>query len=338
MSVKKVNGRWYYEFMMFGIRKHGACRGCKERSDALEFEAEIKEELSLIHRGKKTTESLITVKEMFELFLEYSKANNKEKTISINESRIEFFKEYFGEKTKITEITPAKIEELKIYLTNKNNKSNSTFNRYYASLSKAFNLIITEKKLNMQNPCKLVKKLKEDNTKDRYLTPEEEKKLMKELSPHLKPIVICALTTGLRLSNILNLKWESIDLEQNYIEILKQENKGHKKIKLPIAPKFKEELEKIGIKKEGYVFVNPDTGKPYTTIKTGFNRALDRAGIKNFRFHDLRHTVGTRLVANGADLITVKEFLAHSQITTTQRYMHSTPENMLNAIDILNNF
>lgn len=91
-------------------------------------------------------------------------------------------------------------------------------------------------------------------------------------------------------------------------------------------------------KKEGYVFINPDTNKPYTTIKTGFKRALERAGIENFRFHDLRHTVGTRLVANGADSMTVKEFLAHSQITTTQRYMHPTPENMLNAIDILNNF
>ena len=161
--------------MIFGIRKHGACRGCNDRSSALEYEAEIKEELSLIHRGKKTSESLITIKEMFELFLEYSKANNKEKTIRVNESRVDFFKEYFGEKTKITEITPAKIEELKIYLTKKNDKSNSTFNRYYATLSKAFNLVITEKKLNMINPCKLVKKLKEDNEKIRYLTPEEEK-------------------------------------------------------------------------------------------------------------------------------------------------------------------
>lgn len=176
MAVKKINNRWYYEFMMFGIRKHGACRGCNDRSSALEYEAEIKEELSLIHRGKKSSESLITIKEMFELFLEYSKANNKEKTIKVNESRIAFFKEYFGEKTKITEITPAKIEELKIYLTKKNDKSNSTFNRYYATLSKAFNLVITEKKLNMINPCKLVKKLKEDNEKKQILNHGRRKK------------------------------------------------------------------------------------------------------------------------------------------------------------------
>lgn len=338
MSVKKVNNRWYYSFMMFGIRKHGACRGCTSRSSALEYEAEIKEELSLIHRGKKTSESLITIKEMFDLFDEYSKANLKESTKKSNSSKVVFFRDYFGEKTKITDVTPAKIEDLKVYITEKLKRNPATYNRYFTVLSKAFNLIITEKKLNMINPCKLVKKLKENNYKIRYLTADEENRLMKELSEHLKPIVICALTTGLRLSNILNLKWESIDIKQNFIEILKQENKGHKQIRLPIAPKFKRELEKIGIKKEGYVFINPDTNKPYTTIKTGFNRALERAGIKNFRFHDLRHTVGTRLVANGADLITVKEFLAHSDIKTTQRYMHPTPENMLNAIDILDNF
>ena len=338
MAVKKINNRWYYEFMMFGIRKHGACRGCNDRSSALEYEAEIKEELSLIHRGKKTSESLITIKEMFDLFEEYSKANLKDSTKKSNSSKITFFRNYFGEKSKITEITPAKIEDLKVYITENLERNPATYNRYFTVLSKAFNLIITEKKLNMINPCRLVKKLKENSYKIRYLTIDEEKRLMEELSESLKPIVICALTTGLRLSNILNLRWESIDIEQNFIEILKQENKGHKQIRLPIAPKFKIELEKIGIKKEGYVFINPATGEQYKTIKTGFKGALRRAGIKNFRFHDLRHTVGTRLVANGADLITVKEFLAHSDIKTTQRYMHPTPENMLNAIDILNNF
>ena len=136
----------------------------------------------------------------------------------------------------------------------------------------------------------------------------------------------------------MNLKWESIDLKYGFIEILKQENKGHKKIQIPLSNKFKEELEKIGIKKSGYVFINPDTQKPYTTIKTGFNRALQRAGIENFRFHDLRHTVGTRLVASGADLQTVKEILAHSDIKTTQRYTHPVKENLKKAIDILDKF
>ena len=322
--------------MLYGIRKHGACKGCRTISEALEFEAEIKNDVSLIYRKKKDLSEIITIKQMFDYFLEYSETNNSKHQYEQNKHKVEVFKKYFGN-IVISEITPEKIEKFKKFLLDSGLK-NSSINRYYSSLSKAFNLIILNRKLRMQNPCTLVKKLKEDNTIMRYLTEEEEKRLLKELAPHLRPIVICALTTGLRLSNILNLKWESINLDVGFIEILKQENKGHKKIQIPLSKKFKKELKKIGIKNSGYVFINPDTQKPYTTIKSGFNKALERAGIENFRFHDLRHTVGTRLVASGVDLQTVKELLAHSSITTTQRYTHPVKQNIKNAIDILDCF
>ncbi|MDY6358451.1 MAG: tyrosine-type recombinase/integrase [Cyanobacteriota bacterium] len=323
--------------MIYGIRKHGACKGCRTKSEALEFEAEVKNEISLIHRNKKDESDIITLKQMFKEFLEYSKANNKPTTYKYNKTQTQLLLKLWGVKTPISEITPEHLEDLKLYMKRKK-LSSATYNKYFAAVSKAFNNAIRNHKLNLVNPCCYVKKLKEDNQKQRYLTREEEERLMQELSPHLKPIVICALTTGLRLSNILNLKWESIDFEYNFIEILKQENKGHKKIQIPLSEKFKKELKKIGIKKSGYVFINPKTGQPYTTIKTGFNRACERAGIENLRFHDLRHTVGTRLVANGADLQTVKEYLAHSDLKTTQRYLHPTPENMLKAVAILDKF
>lgn len=337
MSVYEKNGKWYYAFMLFGIRKHGACKGVNDKTGALEYEAEVKERLSLVHRGKISEADIISFNQMCKLFLEYSEVNNAKHQYNQNEHKVEFFKQFFGENTAISSITPSKIEDMKRVLLNKGLK-NSSVNRYYSALSKAFNLIIINKKLTIANPCRAVQKLKEDNEIIRYLTEDEEKRLMKELSKHLKPIVICALTTGLRLKNILNLKWESINFEFNFIEILKQENKGHKQIQIPLSEKFKKELEKIGIKKNGYVFINPDTNKPYTTIKTGFNKALKRAGIENFRFHDLRHTVGTRLVANGADLQTVKEYLAHSDIKTTQRYLHPVNENMKKAVAILDSF
>ena len=63
----------------------------------------------------------------------------------------------------------------------------------------------------MLNPCKCVQKLKEDNQIIRYLSIEEEDRLFRVLPERIKPIIVCALTTGLRLSNVLNLKWESID-------------------------------------------------------------------------------------------------------------------------------
>lgn len=338
MSVYEKNGKWYYKCQVYNVRKHGACKGCKDVSEALEFEAEIKNKISLIHRKKADESEMITVGEMLDEFLAYSKINNKPSTYKDNKHRVRLLKGFFGDKTIIASIKVSKIENLKTYIVIDLKDSKSTFNRYFAVLKKAFNLLIINHRLNLLNPCNLVKPLKTDNSIMRYLTLEEEERLMKELSPHLKPIVICALTTGLRLSNILNLKWESINFDYGYIEILKQENKGHKQIQIPLSSRFKKELKKIGIKQKGYVFINPDTHKPYKTIKTGFNRALERAGIENFRFHDLRHTVGTRLVASGADLQTVKEILAHSDIKTTQRYMHPVKENLKRAIDILDNF
>lgn len=336
MRVYEKQGKWYCEVMVFGKRKHRACKGCRSYSEAMEFATDLAHEMSLIHRGKIPDSKIITIDEMFKAYLKYSKANKK--TFSKDEQIVPILKDFFGGKKPISEITPNKIEGLKLYLTEDKGLSNSTFNRYYAALSKAFNIIIDDKDLNIANPCRKVKKLKEDNQKTRYLTKEEEERLLSQLAGHLKPIVICALTTGLRIANVLNLKWESIDFEYNFIEILKQENKGHKKIQLPLSTKLKVELEKIGVQDSGFVFINPDTNEPYTNIYKGFNRALERANIENFTFHDLRHTVATRLIANGADLKTVKEYLAHSQISTTQRYLHATPENMQKAVDILDSF
>ena len=80
------------------------------------------------------------------------------------------------------------------------------------------------------------------------------------------------------------------------------------------------------------------TDLPYRGIRKSFKTALEQAGIQNFRFHDLRHTVGTRLVAGGSDLQTVKEYLAHSDLKTTQRYLHPVNENMQKAVNILDSF
>ena len=215
MSVYEQNARWYYNFMLYGIRKHGACRGCRTRSEALEFEAEIKNDVSLIHRNKKDLSEIITVKQMFNEYLEYSKINNKPDVYRDNKHKVDVMEEFFGADTTINKITPALIEKLKAYIIDKLKLTKATFNRYFASLKKAFNLLIINHKLNMLNPCKLVSAFTEDNQIIRYLTEDEEKRLMKELPKYLKPIIICALTTGLRKSNILNLKWESIDFEYN---------------------------------------------------------------------------------------------------------------------------
>jgi integrase len=91
-----------------------------------------------------------------------------------------------------------------------------------------------------------------------------------------------------------------------------------------------------GLKKEKeYVFANPQTGKPLSDLQTGFKAACKKAGIRDLRFHDLRHTAATYMVMGGVDLVTVKEILGHATIQMTMRYAHPTPENKRHAVDVL---
>jgi len=83
-------------------------------------------------------------------------------------------------------------------------------------------------------------------------------------------------------------------------------------------------------------FVFTYQGKPLKSVRTAFANSCKRAGIKNLRFHDLRHTFATRLVLAGVDLATVSKLLGHSSIQMTMRYAHPTPEALKNAVSKLN--
>lgn len=356
MSVYEKNGKWFYEFMQKGERGHGRCYGCTERKQAAEFENDMKYELSLIQRGKVKVERKFTFNDMMNFYMSYSEANKKSSFKDI--TYIKYLNEFFGRSTDVSIIKPRDIENFKAYMTKDLKRSNATFNRYFSALKKAYNVLLdNDDDITFKNPCRKVKKLKEDNKKEAYLTEEMEKALLQELAIHLRPIVICALQTGLRKSNILNLMWENVDLEMGFIEVLKQENKGHKKIQIPISPKLEELLYDLIVERyiapllvmqngfnlkfivyNSYVFINPHTGERCKEIKTGFNKAVERAKIDNFTFHDLRHTVGTRLGNSGTDVRVIQEILAHSDISTTMRYMHATPESKVKAIAVLNSF
>jgi site-specific recombinase XerD len=90
--------------------------------------------------------------------------------------------------------------------------------------------------------------------------------------------------------------------------------------------------------KTDYIFINPETDNPYMDIKHSFHSVLEKAKINTFRFHDLRHTVATRLVEMGTDLVVVKDILGHAKIETTMRYAHPVPKRKLEAIETLNDY
>lgn len=333
MGIYKKSGKFYCRIQYKGERRNLLCAGARDENEAKVFMANALNHLVLVVNGLAIDETkAIKFKDLTNIFLNYSRTNKKD--FKRDKTKIKILLEFFGDKTLADKITPKLIEDFKAKMLE--TYSNAYVNRYLACLKTIFNLGIKNEVIT-NNPMKAVKMLKEDNQKIRYLTKEEEVRLFEHLPEHLKPIVICALQTGLRKSNILNLRWELVDLEFGFIEILAQQNKGHKIIKIPISDKLRETFEQLPNISE-YVFANPDTGLPYKDISEGFKNACKKAQIENFRFHDLRHTVATRLVEKGIDIRVVQEIMAHSSIVTTQRYMHPTPKRKKEAISVLNSY
>jgi len=232
-------------------------------------------------------------------------------------------------------ITPLMIERFR-KLRLKAGNAKTTCNRYLQLLKRMLNVAIDEGYLE-KNPAQKVKLYSEkDNLKERILTEEEEPKLLDASSEHLKSILTVALNTGLRRGELLNLKWNQIDFKARMLRV--EKTKSGKMRHIPINDVLFNELSRLKSEngQNSYIFFNPETGKPYLDMKTGFKGACRRAGIKGLRFHDLRHTFATRLIQAGVDIVTVQNLLGHHSVTVTQRYTHSNDEQKRKAVELLN--
>lgn len=182
-----------------------------------------------------------------------------------------------------------------------------------------------------------VKPLRDDSKRLRYLSKEECQSLINACDPHLKPVVITALNSGMRRGEILNLEWDSnIDLKHGFILLNQDQTKNSERKEIPISETLRTTLQSITRRLDvPYVFYDHVTGKPYQDVKRSFKTALRRSGIKDFHFHDLRHTFASHLVMAGVDITTVSKLLGHKSLNMTLRYSHLAPSHMVKAIGIL---
>ena len=137
----------------------------------------------------------------------------------------------------------------------------------------------------------------------------------------------------MRRGEILSLKWDDIDFEHRIIHLLN--TKSRKKREVPMNQGVFRALNAVTRhSKSEYVFCKKD-GSVIGDIKKSFSTALKKSGIKDFRFHDLRHTAASQLVMAGIDLNTVRELLGHSSLAMTMRYAHLSPDHKKQAVDAL---
>jgi integrase len=182
-----------------------------------------------------------------------------------------------------------------------------------------------------KNPVKGVKFLAENNKMLRVLSVDEEARLVGCCSPYLQDLLTFAINTGFRLGEILNLKWTEVDLDNATIRMLVKKNR--RVLDMPVNEAALSVLRGWhGIRKCEYVFFNPETGGQWKDLWFGLKKACRKAGLDDVTWHTFRHTFASRLNHEGADLMTVKELLGHSDIKTTMRYAHSNREARRSAV------
>ena len=153
---------------------------------------------------------------------------------------------------------------------------------------------------------------------------------MAHCQDHLKGIVIVALNTGMRKAEILGLKWRDVDIKRNILYL--RETKNGEKREVPINEQVKTVLiNTLRNSKSEYVFNY--NGKRIIDIKRSYSTAVKNSGIKDFTFHDLRHTFASHLVMNGVDLNTVRELLGHKTLQMTLRYSHLSASHKHKAVE-----
>lgn len=264
-----------------------------------------------------------TLNEVSEEYIKYQTEVKQKRSWKKDADHLKRFNSILGN-LRLSQITAKAIDDYK--QTRIAQVKPSTVNRELEVLRHLFYLAKRWKKFYGENPVSESGLLAVNNQMERILTFDEESKLISVSAPHLKPIIITALNTGMRKGEILTLTWGDIDFDNNLITIKHSVSKSKKKRKIPINTALRKILleQKLKTGWNNYVFLNPE-GKPYLrpdSLKRCFEGACKRANIKGLRFHDLRHTAATRMIEKGANIVAVSRILGHSDLKTTMRYAH----------------
>lgn len=220
----------------------------------------------------------------------------------------------------------------------------ATINRVLVILGYGYRLALDWKTPGIdENPVKNIRTLKENNRIERYLTSEQTRCLLRcvrySQNPRLADIVAFLLYTGARKREVLNARWQDIDVDRKLWRIPHTKSGRHRHVPLSSgALALLAHCQRkchIGC---GWVFANPATNKPFVSIYYSWYHARQQAGLPELRLHDLRHSFASFLVNAGRSLYEVQTLLGHANARTTSRYAHLSPERLREAVEVIPSF
>ena len=224
----------------------------------------------------------------------------------------------------------------------RNNKPRSpaTANRYMTALSHAFTIALNQWEWINEHPMKKIAKLPEPRGRIRFLDEKERASLLEECKKHneLYLLVVLALSTGARHGELINLKWQDVDLKRQVIILHDTKNKERRV--LPVvnhAYQLMQEHNKVRNIASNLVFPSPYSAKEPWNSRSTWEKAVKNAKIEDFRFHDLRHSAASYLAMNGASLAEIAEVLGHKTLQMVKRYAHLSEAHTASVVEKMNN-
>ncbi|MBI4057069.1 MAG: tyrosine-type recombinase/integrase [Elusimicrobia bacterium] len=322
MAIFEKQGVYWIDYYFQGRRKREKVGSSKKLAGEVlhKRKLEIAEGKYFPERQRKR----LTFREMGQIYYD-SYAVKRRKPIRYLQM-IAHLSKIFGD-CYLEMITPLMIERYQVQRQSEEVKT-STVNREHACLKAILYKAIQwgyYKPVDGVNPARKVRMLPEPQYRTRFLTDDEIKRLLNCCSERLRVIVSIALNTGMRLGELVGLTWENVDLERGIITLTKTKN--NKRREIPINGVARQVLEGLPRDQEKIL--------DFTNFQNEFPDTLKKAGIKDFHFHDLRHTFASHLVAKGVDLYTIQALLGHSSYEVTQRYAHLAPNQKRVAVEVL---
>lgn len=333
MSVYKPKGSPYFhfDFQWKGARFHGST-GCPNRREALRYEARRREEAVLPVQGRPP----ITLDEACGLYQEHAENLPSWKTIEYMTAALIAG---LGANRLLAEISQ---RELQVYLAKRRHKrSNASVNRELDNARAIWRRAMKARFEVGEMPDWNVLRYKVPDRDPRELAHEEEDRLFAELRADVADACDFALKSGWRRREVIWLRWSDCNLAARQATT---RIKGGDEIRRPLTPTLLALIAnqpKVGPFVFTYVCQQSRgkrrKGERYQITPTVLRDALDaaKAGaeIENFRFHDFRHTRGTRIVRATGSLAAAQKALAHKSINTTLRYAHVLDDDVRSALD-----
>jgi len=319
--------------------------GTFERLTAAKRWVQITE--SAIREGRyfKTTESKRhTLAELIDRYIK-NVLLTKPKAIGKQTALLQWWKDEIGVYA-LADITPALIAEcrdkLATGITVRGTQRNpATVVRYLAALSVVLTHAVKEWGWMEDNPMRKVTKPKESCGRVRFLSDDERTRLLKAChesrNPYLYPVVVLALSTGMRQGEIMGLTWDNVDLNRGRAILHETKNEERRAVAITgHALELLKELSRVRRIDSNFLFPSKGNRRKSINLRAPWEAALKEADIQDFRFHDLRHSAASYLAMDGASLAEIAEVLGHKTLQMVKRYAHLSEGHTASAVESMN--